>query len=118
MARLTTHVLDLVAGGGAAGMTVELFALEESGATRRIATRVTDGTGRTDAPFLDGEAMRVGRYQFVFHVGDYFAARGVALPTPRFIDRVPVRFAIASPDENCHVPLAVAPSGYSAYRGS
>jgi hydroxyisourate hydrolase len=115
MARLTIHVLDLVAGGGAAGMTVDLFALD-GGALRHIVTRATNETGRTDAPFLEGPAMRAGRYQFVFHVGAYFAGRGIA--GPRFLDTVPVRFGIAAPAENYHVPLAVAPSGYSAYRGS
>ncbi len=46
-------------------------------------------------------------------VGDYFA-----LAQPRFLDRVPVRFAIADTGQHYHVPLLVALGGYSTYRGS
>ncbi|MFA5598533.1 MAG: hydroxyisourate hydrolase, partial [Pusillimonas sp.] len=33
-------------------------------------------------------------------------------------DQVIVRFGIANPDENYHVPLVVTPWTYSTYRGS
>jgi 5-hydroxyisourate hydrolase len=117
MGALTTHVLDLVHGGAATGVRVDLARLE-GGAYRPMKTLVTNATGRTDAPLLAGAAMAAGRYELVFHIGDYFAARGVALAAPRFIDRVPVRFAIASPEAAYHVPLLAAPWGYSTYRGS
>jgi 5-hydroxyisourate hydrolase len=42
----------------------------------------------------------------------------VAMPTPRFIDRVVIAFGIADTEQNYHVPLAVSPWAYSTYRGS
>ncbi|MEG0886468.1 MAG: hydroxyisourate hydrolase, partial [Janthinobacterium sp.] len=48
----------------------------------------------------------------------YFAAQGVELPSPRFIDLVTLSFGIAHTDENYHVPLVVSPWSYSTYRGS
>jgi 5-hydroxyisourate hydrolase len=42
----------------------------------------------------------------------------VATAEPAFLDRVPVRFAIADPAGHYHVPLLVSPWAYSTYRGS
>lgn len=117
MSGLTTHALDLVSGGPAAGMRIE-FHVGEGAAYRLVKTLVTNGEGRTDTPFLEAAEMAVGRYQFVFHLGNYFARRGVALATPPFFDRVPMRLAIAAPREHYHVPILVAPWGYTCYRGS
>ncbi len=117
MGRLSTHVLDLVNGKPAGGVRIELFALERDG-PRRITQAVTNADGRTDAPLMAGDGYRPGSYELVFHAGDYFAGAGVALPSPRFLDRVPVRFGVAAADQHYHVPLLLAPYGYSTYRGS
>ena len=36
----------------------------------------------------------------------------------RFLDVVPIRFAVAEPEAHYHVPLLVTPWSYSTYRGS
>ena len=54
----------------------------------------------------------------MFAAGDYFASQGVALPAPRFVDRVTIAFGIAHADQNYHVPLVVTPWSYATYRGS
>ena len=48
----------------------------------------------------------------------YFNLQGVDTAEPAFLDIVPVRFGIANADEHYHVPLLIAPYGYSTYRGS
>jgi hydroxyisourate hydrolase len=116
MGRLSTHVLDTMNGRPAAGVRIELFAIE--GDRRRVAEATTNVDGRTDQPLLTGEAYRVGRYELVFHIGDYFRAQGANLPSPAFLDAVPVRFGIAEADGHYHVPLLVSPFAYSTYRGS
>jgi len=117
MGRLSTHILDTASGRPAEGVAVELYAVE--GGTRRLVTRArTNADGRTDAPLMAGEAFRCGAYEILFHVGDYFRARRVALADPPFLDVVPLRFAIAEPDGHYHVPLLVSPWSYSTYRGS
>ncbi len=117
MGKLSTHVLDITQGKPGAGVGVELYAVD--GASRMLLkSDVTNGDGRCSAPLLEGEAMRAGCYELVFAAGDYFAAQGVALPSPRFIDRVTLAFGIADPAQNYHVPLVVSPWSYSTYRGS
>jgi hydroxyisourate hydrolase len=110
MGRLTTHVLDTVRGGAAAGVRIELFEVVGS-ELQSLKSVQTNGDGRTDAPLLEGAALRTGTYQIVFHVGAYFKGEG-------FLDQVPVRFRVADAAAHYHVPLLCSPWSYSTYRGS
>ena len=78
----------------------------------------TNADGRCDAPLLAGADFEAGRYELVFHVSAYFRSQEIALPTPPFLDEVPVRFGIAEAGGHYHVPLLISPYGYSTYRGS
>jgi 2-oxo-4-hydroxy-4-carboxy-5-ureidoimidazoline decarboxylase len=115
--RLSTHVLDTVRGRPAAGVRIEL---NEIGVSARglLLTAVTNADGRTDRPLISGEPLRIGRYELLFHMGDYFAAESMAPANPPFLDVVPVRFAIADPEGHYHVPLLATPWSYATYRGS
>ena len=115
--RLTTHVLDTASGKPAAGMEITLCAVEGD-ARRPIKTITTNADGRCSEPLLAGPALDSGTYELVFHVASYFRAHGVALADPPFLDAVPIRFAVADPSAHYHVPLLIAPYGYSTYRGS
>ena len=117
MGQLTTHVLDTHGGRPAAGLAINLFAVE--GDTRTLIKSVTtNADGRIDGPLLQGEACICGVYELDFHAGDYFRARGLQLPQPAFLDRITIRFGIADASAHYHVPLLVTPFSYSTYRGS
>lgn len=116
MGRLTTHVLDTSHGKPGTDLRVELWRVD--GERRRLRDVKTNHDGRCDAPLLEGEAFETGEYELVFHAGDYFAAQGVQVPSPRFVDRVVLRFGIADAGAHYHVPLLVSPWSYSTYRGS
>ena len=115
MGQLTTHVLDTAQGRPGAGIRLELF--EVSDGRRLVASARTNQDGRCDAPLLHGDAFSTGRWELVFHVGEYFAGAGVTLPDPPFLDQVSIRFGIAA-DTHYHVPLLVSPWSYTTYRGS
>lgn len=117
MGKLSTHVLDTTQGKPGAGVKVELYAVKENQRTL-VKTETTNQDGRCNGPLLEGDALQPGQYELVFAAGDYFAAQGVALPSPRFIDRVTIAFGIAHADQNYHVPLVVTPWSYATYRGS
>ena len=117
MGKLTTHVLDTANGCPAAGMAVRLYRLQGD-ATVLLKSITLNHDGRADAPLLEGEAHRPGRYRLVFAVAAYFAARGAKLSDPPFLGDVPVDFGIAAAGEHYHVPLLVSPWSYSTYRGS
>ena len=105
---LTTHVLDTMRGIPAAGMTIELWSIDQS---KMLKSVQTNSDGRTETPLLSSEEVFTGTYELIFFVGDYFGER-------RFLDRVPVRFVISDADSKYHVPLLVSPWAYSTYRGS
>ena len=108
--RLSTHVLDTDKGRPASGVRI---ALHEIGGSARALLKeaVTNADGRTDAPLIAGEPLRIGTYELTFHMGDYFGGAG-------FLDIVPIRFSIAEPEGHYHVPLLVTSWSYTTYRGS
>jgi len=113
--RLTVHVLDTARGRPAAGLRLDLYRLEES-ARRHLGSWRTNADGRCDAPLLAGAALAAGSYEIVFDVAGWRAAGRQA--EAGFYDTVPVRFRIDDPAAHTHVPLLLAPYGYSTYRGS
>jgi hydroxyisourate hydrolase len=118
MAGLSTHVLDTVSGGPASGVVIELFDLSASNARTPLARTVTNADGRTDAPLISAATARVGTFEIVFHVGDYFRRAGAKIAEPAFLDVIPIRFSVADPTAHYHVPLLVTPWSYATYRGS
>jgi 5-hydroxyisourate hydrolase len=116
MGRLTTHVLDTAAGRPAAGLKIDLYRIGVS--PELLKTVTTNADGRVDGPLLEGEALTAGRYELVFHAGDYLRGTGADLPDTLFLDVIPIRFGIGAPGEHYHVPLLISPYGYSTYRGS
>jgi 5-hydroxyisourate hydrolase len=109
MARISTHVLDVARGKPAAGIPVELYL---GLATVTIAQ--TNADGRTDKPLLTAETLEPGGYDLTFHVGDYFRAQGIEA----FFEKISISFVVTDTRASYHVPLLLAPYGYSTYRGS
>src|ERR1700677_343409 len=116
-AKLSTHVLDTAHGCPTAGLKVELWSLDGENRTL-VTTARTNADGRTETPLLSADEMKIGQYEIIFFVGDYFATKTPALPKIRFLDRAPVRVAIADAGASYHGPLLCSPWAYSTYRGS
>ncbi len=106
MARISTHILDIALGKPAEGVVVSLL---KHG--RLVCLAKTNADGRTDDPLLQGETIQLGVYDLQFRVGDY-------LPQPAFFRAITVSFVVTDERGNYHVPLLLAPHGYSTYRGS
>lgn len=102
MARISTHVLDIARGRPAAGIAVELYF-----GGKLVGSSRTNADGRTDAPLLAGEKIALGAYELLFHAGQTL-----------FFSDITIRFNVTNAADNYHVPLLLAPYGYSTYRGS
>ena len=114
--RLTIHVLDTSLGRPAEGRAYGLVLLE--GATRQpLVTGRTGPDGRGAGPLLAGAALKPGLYEILFEAGAYLRATGMAAEE-LFYDQIPIRFRVADPAQNYHVPLILARYGYTTYRGS
>ena len=117
MAQLSTHVLDISRGRPAEGVRIDLYK-REGESRQHLTASTTNADGRTDTPMLSGDTLPTGEFELVFQAGTYFRAQGVTLPDPPFLDEVVIRFGIADSAGKYHVPLLLAPYGYSTYRGS
>ena len=115
---LSTHVLDTHSGSPAAGMKYQLIELSALGENRVITQGLTNSDGRSDQPLIHGRPMPIGSYELSFSTADYFAARGVPMSDPPFLDRILLRFSVSDPEGHLHVPLLVTPWSYATYRGS
>jgi 5-hydroxyisourate hydrolase len=107
---LTTHVLDIATGIPAAGIAIDLYAIDGETRTKH-AGAVTNADGRTDAPLAHD--LPPGIYELTFDVAAYFAGSSTAT----FYDTIAVRFRLDG-GHKVHVPLLLSPYGYSTYRGS
>lgn len=114
--RLTTHVLDTTQGQPAVNVMVQLWRIDSANERVCLKTAYTTADGRMEEPLLSSDEMSIGVYELLFAVGAYFAQQ--SLPTPLFLDEVPIRFGIADVEAHYHVPLLVSPWAYSTYRGS
>ncbi|MGC5772312.1 hydroxyisourate hydrolase [Paenibacillus pabuli] len=119
--RITTHVLDTSKGVPAAGVRVELYVLHRDGekeSKRKVAESVTNGDGRLEAPLLEGGKLDKAVYELQFNVEGYYAQRSFEELGQALWTVVPIRFAVSDAASHYHIPLLIAPGGYSTYRGS
>ena len=125
MTTISTHILDTARGRPAADVPVALDIWD--GGWQRLGESVTGADGRTgdlpafEPPAPPGPPHREGSpvspawatCRLVFAVRDYLVAHHGSA----FFPEITVAFA-AGPGEHYHVPLLLAPYGYSVYRGS
>ena len=95
-------VVDAGSGLPLPGATI---AVVEGGAARAT----TDGTGRFR---LDG--LAAGVYRLLFDTAGYFSAQKVEGLYPV----IHITFAVRDGESQFHIPLLLAPNGYTTYRGS
>ncbi len=105
---ISTHILDLVRGKPASGITVHLYQEDEL-----VADGVTNTDGRVASWNRDFNLV-AGRYRLVFDVEPWFAARDER----SFYEEVQISFRVDDAEQHYHVPLLLSPHGYSTYRGS
>lgn len=121
--RLTTHVLDIAGGKPVVGLAIELYYLGDGAAVgyakTHLGSYVTNSDGRVDKPLLEGEALKGGTYELLFRAGEYFRSSAhLSLISEPIFDQIPIRFTVGDESGYYHVPLLVAPGGFSTYRGS
>jgi 5-hydroxyisourate hydrolase len=116
---ISIHCVDVANGQLAVGMRVELRRLSAEG--EPMAPLLAEGhiadNGLLQHSVLMSEAITAGGYEVVFDVGGYYRARGDAVPSPAFLERVPYRFHIADTAQHYHLPFKFTAWGFSLFRG-
>jgi 5-hydroxyisourate hydrolase len=110
---ITTHVLDTAAGRPAEGIAIELERREGDGSWKALGAGKTNSDGRA-FELLPPGSLAAGVYRLKFDTAAYFARQKQA----SFYPSVTIEFEVKATAEHYHVPLLLAPFGYSTYRGS
>ena len=107
MSGITTHVLDIANGrpARAVPITLERRDAEE---WREIGRGETDDDGRLRT--LTGPTIDAGTYRITFDIHAY--------APEAFFPEATIVFVVKDVTQHYHVPLLLAPFGYSTYRGS
>jgi 5-hydroxyisourate hydrolase len=114
MIRITTHVLDTALGRPAAGLEVRLDRVNE-GKTEEVASARTDVEGRVREWIGAADHLaEPGHYRLVFATGEWLRAAGRETLYPEVV----IHFEVSGSDPHYHIPLLLAPFGYSTYRGT
>ena len=110
---LSTHVLDTVDGLPAVDLQVSL---EQKTGEQWVPHTVsrTDADGRVTSLLAPG-ALTCGDWRLTFETGQYYSRKN---GTACFYPHVQIVFAVTDPTRHHHVPLLLAPHGYTTYRGS
>jgi 5-hydroxyisourate hydrolase len=115
--KLSTHALDTYTGKQAAGIRIDFFRID--GEQRHLIKSVrANDEGRVTENLLNDKEVKVGRYELVFHVAEYYRKAGIPQSNPEFLDVVPIRIAIFDATQRYHVPLYFSPWSFMTYRGS
>jgi 5-hydroxyisourate hydrolase len=123
MQAVSIHVVDVANGVVAVGMRVVVLRRETGvrGRAERGEPLVAGKVGRNGVvDGIEGQAQLfdIGVYEMRLHVGDYYRARGQALPEPAFMDVQCFRFGLADPSQHYHLPVKLTPWGLSCFRGA
>lgn len=111
---ISIHVFDVSRGIAATGLRVELKGPDGG----LLASGAINTSGILAHPTMQGDGIvATGMYEAVFHVGEWYRAQGVAVPSPAFLEVVPYRFGIADVAQHYHLPLKMTPWGFSLFRG-
>jgi 5-hydroxyisourate hydrolase len=106
---ISTHVLDMLSGRPAEGMTV---VLEQLDPFTVLGSGITDADGRVGE--LGPALGRAGDHRLLFEAAAYYAKTEQSC----FFPQVIVAFTVADPSARLHIPLLLGPFAFSTYRGS
>jgi 5-hydroxyisourate hydrolase len=117
MPGITIHVVDVALGKPAAGMFVEVHAV--NGDVRRVVgTGCVGDAGTLDHAMNAGDGVGAGIHEVLLHAGEYFRFVGLVKDKPAFQEIVPLRFTVLDASEHYHLPVKISPWGISVWRGA
>lgn len=109
---ISTHVLDTAAGLPVTAVPVTLARLDDAGGWLELATAATDADGRIKDLATPDAALPGGRYRV------HFDLAGAPTVERSWYPEVTIVVDLEPGAGHVHVPLLLAPYGYTTYRGS
>jgi 5-hydroxyisourate hydrolase len=114
---ISIHVVDVAIGKPAAGMFVEVHAID--GDNRNVVgTGVVGENGAFEHPMNAGDGVAAGTHEVLLHAGEYFRFVGQVTDKPAFQEIVPLRFTVLDVRDHYHLPVKISPWGIAVWRGA
>ena len=113
MSQITTHVLDTAIGKPAQGIDLT-FSQFVNNEWKLLGGGTTNSDGRVADLVSDDVTLEAGRYKVLFVTESYFQDQNIEA----FYPYAEIVFDIKGDGQHYHIPLLLAPFGYSTYRGS
>ena len=114
MSAITTHILDTARGRPAAGIPVVLEQHSGGGEWTAIGRGETDHDGRLGTLHPEDTPLVPAVYRIRFQTRRYFESLHIDV----FYPEVVVVFETTAGESHYHVPLLIAPFGFTTYRGT
>ena len=97
---------------------MSLFRITPDGKRQPVFEAATDAGGRLSQRIARAEVDSTADYELVFQTGAYFAKRALPLTGLRIQKEVVIRFCMPDTEAAYHMPLVMAPNGYSVWLSS
>lgn len=110
MARVSSHTLNSVDGSHAAGIKVSLRNLDTQ---ETLFETEMDQGGRLSEEIVNPEGR--AQYELVFETGAYWQSHLDKMESASIMTEIVIRFSMPDADGRYHIPLILAPNGYSVW---
>jgi 5-hydroxyisourate hydrolase len=116
MPGVSIHVVDVVRGVPAVGLSVALHALTGT-ARREVGAGVIGSDGQLAHPMNQGAGVDLGAHEVLLQAGDFYRVAGLISDVPAFQEVIVFRFTVTDLREHYHLPVKMSPWGLSVWRG-
>ncbi|MBX2869869.1 MAG: hydroxyisourate hydrolase [Acidiferrobacterales bacterium] len=115
MTKLTSHVLDAVAGQSAVGIRVALYAVYPDNDRELVFEARSDEEGRIAQEVAVSNQSDAAEYELVFYGYEYLVAKHGLEHVNQNMQTSVVRFTMASREQRYHIPLVLSPHSYTVW---
>ncbi|MDB4224273.1 hydroxyisourate hydrolase [Granulosicoccus sp.] len=115
MATISSHVLDSVVGGHAAGIRVECLKRLATGEQTQVFDVFASEQGRISEVVEISSSAKDEQYELVFHSKSYFSQKSANTESAQILECVVIRLSLVDPNGSYHVPIMLAPHSYSVW---
>ena len=108
MAIVSSHLLSSTDGSHASGVKVIINQIKKNGSRRKIFQSKTDKNGRIYKQFSINKKDSSIKYEIIFNLQNYYKKK-------TNVTEIVIKFNMKDPKKKYHIPVIIAPNGYSVW---
>ena len=108
MAIVSSHLLSSTDGSHASGVKVIINQIKKNGSRRKIFQSKTDKNGRIYKQFSITKKDSSLIYEIIFNLQNYYKKK-------TNVTEIVIKFNMKNPKKKYHIPVIIAPNGYSVW---